>query len=223
MKKIMQTWGNFINESSFDPRRDRGVADTTFGKKLFDDFEGFAQSVAGSQHRDLSPASEYILANARLNIMRDLIPVASKLRTKIDEDFLVAWITGRLAPAGGPTIDDAKRSYGDHTNAKLFSKFKEASTKWDNISPTGPQGAPAEVTTDHPADGLSPISPEHSNVHQGGAHSGDNIGSSAPAAVTADRVLPILKAMMNMDFSTPESQKNLKNIIATLVNALESA
>ena len=157
-----------------------------------------------------------------LNIMRDLIPIASKLRTKIDEDFLVAWITGRLAPAGGPAIDDAKRSYGDHTNAKLFSKFKEAPTKWDNISPTGPQGAPAEVVTDHPADGLSPISPEHTSAHPELAHAGDNIGSS-PTAVTADRALPILKAMMSMDFNTPEAQKNLKNIIATLVNALENA
>ncbi len=229
----MEAWKSFVNESSFDARYDRGAASSTFNKKMFDDFEGFAQSMGGDPAigQDLGPEGQYILANARLNIMGEVVPVARRSQSRIDKDFLIAWVTGRLASYGGPDIEKAQRLFGDHTDAKLFTKFKNYETKHDfggpEQAPPPPSPAQDNQRMDHPADGMKPMDPSHASTHEGGVEPLNRpqthpAQQNIPTPVPADRVLPALKALVTKDFSTPSAQQDVRRVLKTLIHALES-
>ena len=229
MKLIMENWSRFVKEG-------------TFSQKMLDtsDFENFARS---SGMDSASGAEQEIIRYGRLDIQGKLFPAAQKLRTKMDSEFLIAWVTGRLATVGGPDVAKAKRIYGDHSEGQLFSKFKDVPTKFDRIASTTPstsqshpdnQGAVGQGIApddDRPSDGpYTPAGDEHFDIHQGGATALSRadtreipgLPSGLGPAVTPEGVLPALKELVTKDLSDPETAASAKQILRTLIATLEN-
>ena len=174
-----------------------------------EDWSKFADELA--QDTGLPPASDaereilYYGAQMGLDVQRDLIPAAQSSRMRIDQDFLIAWITGRLSYIGGPNPATAKEKYKN-----LFQKYKSVPTKFDS------QGAQGE---DYPSDGLSPINPQTYNTHLGGASTG-----ASSSRITHDHAIRALKSItrINLTDLTPEKADQIKSIILTCIDSLQN-
>ena len=114
MKLILENWRHFVEE-----------ANDLLGPELADKVaQSYGMKAASQAEKEILYHGEQM----GLNLQRDVIPAAIKSRTKIDGEFLAAWITGRLNSIGGPDEEEAKKRYG-----KLFVKYKSMPTKFDNL------------------------------------------------------------------------------------------
>jgi len=198
MKLIVENWNKFVKEG-------------TFSRKMLDteDFENFSRS------HGLPPAGRIeadIIRNGKLDIAGQLGPVSMRNRLKIDEDFLVAWVTGRLAHLGGPTSTTAEKKYGKWLDVDLYSKYKDVPTKYDNASSQ-------DKKPDFPADGHTPINPEVMDTHQGGPSS-----QTQPGSVSVEQALGALRKITTLDLAnlSPSHAEDIKKIIKTCIHSMEN-
>jgi len=209
----MEGWKKYLKEGTFSQK----LLDT-------DDFEEIATKDFGMPA--ISKEESDIIRHGHLDIPALHAAAQQAGARQIDRDFLIAWVTGRLSRYGGPSQEKAQRIYGDdsaYAGGQLYSKYKDIPTKWDSQEQSQP---PHQGTTDHPSDGLSPMSPSAAGTHEGGLEGTSSPASSQPqgappSRVTVDQVLPTLKRLVTKDFSTPEGSQAAKQILHTLISALE--
>jgi hypothetical protein len=195
-KKLVENWNNYTSKEVNE------VIDADM-RQMMDDI-AVSQGL-GSTESDIS-RDIMINGGARLDfpgIVDRLYRDGYHPRLAEDPQFLVAWITGRLQRLGGPSIKQAKQRFGDHTRAKLFSKYKNMPTKYDKKS-SAPQ--PRSGAASSSAQQASPSTP--------------------PARERASRqqILRALKATLNLDYSQGldiQTADRVMSIIATAVDSLE--
>ena len=210
-KKLVKNWNNYTSKEVNE------VIDADM-RQMFDDF-AVSQGL-GSTESDIS-RDIMINGGAQLDIPGVVVLLRrAGLPPRLAEDpqFLVAWITGRLQHLGGPSEKRAKQKFGDHTKAKLFSKYKDMPTKYDKKS-SAPQSRSGQMGFDLPSDGVSPVDPSVYDVHSGG-------NEAAPTRERASRgqILRALKQTLTLDYSQgldAQTADRVMSIIMTAVDSLE--
>jgi hypothetical protein len=208
-KKIVENWNRHLTNEVVDPE----------WQEVFDDIA--ADMGLGRTH----PVARDIMINAGADL--DIPGMLALLRragipAKMAEDpqFLVAWITGRLPHLGGPTLKRAKQKFGDHTKAKLFSKYSDVKTKYDKAQ-ARPTAQVEPKAKDLPSDGLTPVDPSVYDTHSGGK---DDTPAPAGDKVSVSSVIPALKQILRLDYSQgldAENADRVMSIIMTAIDALE--
>jgi hypothetical protein len=184
-------------------------------KLIMENWRSFVEKGLITEETDIE---KYIIwhGGAHLNVSEKMIPAAKAAGIrKIDEDFLIAWVTGRLASIGGPSVEKVKRVYNDNTDGRLYSRFKGAPTRYDNFRPP--------TQKDMPADGLTPIDPEAYNTHPGGRTPVGSQGT-ADAKVSSDKAIAALKRILEIDYSQgldAAMADKVMSVIMTAVSSLE--
>jgi hypothetical protein len=203
-KKLVENWNKYTTNEVVDPE----------WQEVFDDIAS-DMGLGRSQ-----PVARDIMINAGpdldiQNILRLLQRAGLPSKMAEDPEFLVAWITGRLSHLGGPTLKRAMQMFGDHTKAKLFSKYKDFPTKY------GKATSQQQTAKDLPADGLSPVDQSTYDVHSGGPESGET-QDKEDSRVTLSQILPALKAVLDIDYSKGINAKNALSIMRIIATAIDS-
>ena len=217
MKLIMENWQTFVGE----------IREGTFSQKMLDtsDFEkiskSYGQPPAGQAEAD-------IIRHGRLDITGKIGPAAMQARLKIVEDFLVAWVTGRMSHIGGPGPEEAKKKFGNYLSVDLYSKYKDMPTKFDQTATAQRSKPDSSLSADHPSDGLTPVDPQDLEIHAGGAGADTMSPVISPSAsqdhpVSAEQALSALNKLtkVSLENLSPAEADNVKSILITILSALQ--